>query len=138
MRKWNSESVETLCLICQEMFHQGPDSEGFWFGYKACLGMRRLSIIDLETGNQPVFNEDKTIVAVMNGEIYNFQSLKRELKKRGHIFKAKSDTEVLPHLYEEFGEEMVKHLNGMFAFALWDDNKKKLLIARDRFGEKPL
>ncbi|MCS6873688.1 MAG: asparagine synthase (glutamine-hydrolyzing) [Pyrinomonadaceae bacterium] len=133
-----SSSKQVLSSMCKEMTHRGPDSEGFWFGDEACLGMRRLSIIDLETGDQPVFNENKTVVAVMNGEVYNFRELRKELENRGHSFRTKSDTEILPHLYEEFGEEMVKHLNGMFAFALWDALNKKLLIARDRFGEKPL
>ena len=120
------------------MKHRGPDSEGLWLDESVALGMRRLSIIDLHTGEQPVYSEDKQIIAVMNGEIYNFRELRKELEKRGHKFETQTDTEVLPHLYEEHGETMVEHLNGMFAFALWDKHKRKLLIARDRFGEKPL
>ncbi|GIU82365.1 MAG: asparagine synthase (glutamine-hydrolyzing) [Acidobacteria bacterium] len=132
------EEAEILRRMCDRMRHRGPDSAGFWFDEKVCLGMRRLSIIDLQTGDQPVFNEDKSIIAMMNGEIYNFRELRSDLEKKGHTFRTKTDTEVLPHLYEEYGEAMLKHLNGMFAFALWDSKKQKLLIARDRFGEKPL
>jgi asparagine synthase (glutamine-hydrolysing) len=130
-----------LHRMCERMKHRGPDSEGLWLdadGESIALGMRRLSIIDLETGEQPFRNEDKSIVVVMNGEIYNFRELKKDLERRGHRFQSQSDTEVLPHLYEEHGEAMVEHLNGMFAFALWDARRKKLLLARDRFGEKPL
>ncbi|HEX8248727.1 MAG TPA: asparagine synthase (glutamine-hydrolyzing) [Pyrinomonadaceae bacterium] len=124
--------------MCERMKHRGPDSEALWTGESVALGMRRLSIIDLQTGEQPFWNEDKTVVVVMNGEIYNFRELRKDLEGRGHAFHSRSDTEVLPHLYEEYGEAMVEHLNGMFAFALWDLRRKKLLIARDRFGEKPL
>lgn len=124
--------------MCERMVHRGPDSEGLWLGRGVALGMRRLSIIDLATGEQPVWSEDKRIVAVMNGEIYNFRELRRDLEQLGHRFTSQTDTEVLPHLYEEFGEAMVEKLNGMFAFALWDLRGEKLLVARDRFGEKPL
>jgi asparagine synthase (glutamine-hydrolysing) len=127
-----------LHAMCERMKHRGPDSEGLWTGDGVALGMRRLSIIDLHTGEQPFWNEDKSVVVVMNGEIYNFRELRRELEKRGHEFQSQSDTEVLPHLYEEHGSGLVEHLNGMFVFALWDLRRKKLLIARDRFGEKPL
>jgi asparagine synthase (glutamine-hydrolysing) len=120
------------------MKHRGPDSEGLWTDESVALGMRRLSIIDLHTGEQPVFSEDKSIVVVMNGELYNFREVRSDLEKRGHCFETQTDTEILPHLYEEYGEAMLEHINGMFAFALWDKRKQKLLIARDRFGEKPL
>ncbi len=124
--------------MCERMKHRGPDSEGLWLDESVALGMRRLSIIDLATGEQPVYSEDKSIVVVMNGELYNFREVRAALEKRGHKFETNTDTEILPHLYEEYGEAMLEHFSGMFVFALWDKNKKKLLIARDRFGEKPL
>ena len=130
--------VAVLHQMCERMKHRGPDSEGLWTDELVALGMRRLSIIDLHTGEQPVYSEDKSIVVVMNGELYNFREVRASLEKRGHKFETQTDTEILPHLYEEYGDAMLEHLNGMFAFALWDKNKKKLLIARDRFGEKPL
>jgi len=131
-----SEAI--LHQMCERMKHRGPDSEGLWTGESVALGMRRLSIIDLHTGEQPVYSEDKSIVVVMNGELYNFREVRSELEKRGHKFETQTDTEILPHLYEEYGEAMLEHINGMFAFALWDKRQKKLLIVRDRFGEKPL
>jgi len=136
--KSSLEDKAVLHSMCNRMIHRGPDSEGLWLDESVALGMRRLSIIDLHTGEQPVYSEDRKILAVMNGEIYNFREIRQSLEKRGHRFETQTDTEVLPHLYEEYGEAMVEHLNGMFAFALWDLRKKKLLIARDRFGEKPL
>lgn len=132
----HSEAV--LHAMCERMKHRGPDSEGLWLDETVALGMRRLSIIDLQTGEQPVYNEDKSVVVVMNGELYNFREVRADLEKRGHKFETNTDTEILPHLYEEYGEAMLEHINGMFAFALWDKRKEKLLIARDRFGEKPL
>ena len=129
---------DLLHSMCERMVHRGPDSEGLFVSTGVALGMRRLAIIDLVTGEQPVFNENQTIAVILNGEIYNYRELRADLEKRGHSFRSASDTEVLPHLYEEHGDAMVEHLNGMFAFALWDQNRRRLVIARDRFGEKPL
>ena len=127
-----------LHAMCDAMTHRGPDSEGLWLGAGVALGMRRLAIIDLKGGEQPVWNEDKTVAVVMNGELYNYREVRQNLESLGHKFNSQSDTEILPHLYEEFGEAMVDKINGMFVFALWDLRKKKLIIARDKFGEKPL
>ena len=127
-----------LHAMCDAMSHRGPDSEGLWLGAGVALGMRRLAIIDLKGGEQPVWNEDKTVAVVMNGELYNYREVRQNLQSLGHKFNSQSDTEILPHLYEEFGEAMVDKINGMFVFALWDLRKKKLIIARDKFGEKPL
>jgi asparagine synthase (glutamine-hydrolysing) len=124
--------------MCQMIVHRGPDDEGIHVHGRAGLGMRRLSIIDLSTGHQPIHNENRDIWVVFNGEIYNFPELRPELEARGHHFYTNSDTEVIVHLYEEYGAECVKHLRGMFALALWDQRKEKLLLARDRFGKKPL
>ena len=129
---------DLLHSMCERMTHRGPDSEGLLVSNGAALGMRRLAIIDLVTGEQPAFNEDKSVAVILNGEIYNYREIRRQLEQRGHSFASQSDTEVLPHLYEEYADEMVQHLNGMFAFALWDSKRRRLLIARDRFGEKPL
>lgn len=118
--------------------HRGPDDEGFYISQNVALGMRRLSIIDLATGHQPISNEDGTVWVVFNGEIYNFQPLRERLLALGHKLQTSSDTEVLVHLYEEYGDDLVTHLNGMFAFAIWDTKRERLLIARDRMGEKPL
>src|SRR3989344_337726 len=129
---------EILKKMTDSLRHRGPDDEGFYIGERIGLGHRRLSIIDLEGGHQPMTNEDKTIWVVFNGEIYNFQELKEKLEKQGHQFKTKSDTEAIVHLYEEKEEEFLEELNGMFAIALWDEKKEKLILARDRLGEKPL
>src|SRR6266536_5547257 len=129
---------ELLYSMCERMVHRGPDSEGLMVSTGVALGMRRLAIIDLITGEQPAFSEDKSIAVILNGEIYNYRELREQLEKKGHSCVSASDTEVLPHLYEEYGLEMVTRLNGMFAFALWDAKLRRLFIARDRFGEKPL
>ena len=131
---------EILRLMTDGIIYRGPDSQGEYFSKDkiAALGVRRLSIIDLVTGDQPISNEDGTITVVYNGEIYNYRGLRKNLIKKGHKFKTKSDTETLVHLYEEYGENMTKYLNGMFTFAIWDEKKQKLFIARDRAGIKPL
>ncbi len=131
-------SSEMLKHMCDTIVHRGPDDEGTYVEGPVGLGMRRLSIIDLQSGSQPIFNEDGTISVVMNGEIYNFQSIRDDLVKKGHKFATGSDTEVLVYLYEEYGPDLVEHLNGMFAFALWDQSRRRLVIARDRLGQKPL
>jgi len=131
-------SVDDVRQMADRIFHRGPDDEGFYDGRDVILGMRRLSIIDLEGGHQPIANEDETIWVVNNGEIYNFRQLRKELLQKGHTFSTHSDTEVLVHLYEEHGESFLEHLEGMFAIALWDAKERKLLVARDRVGIKPV
>lgn len=118
--------------------YRGPDDEGNYADEDTALGMRRLSIIDLSTGKQPIYNEDKTKVIVFNGEIYNFMQLREDLVNKGHVFKTRSDTETILHAYEEYGTDCLNKLNGMFAFAIYDIKEKELFIARDRAGEKPL
>ncbi len=129
---------EILRRMTSTLKHRGPDEQGFFIKENVGLGHRRLSIIDLTGGHQPIFNENKTISLIVNGEIYNFQELRKNLIENGHRFKTQSDSEVIVHLYEEKGEEFLKELNGMFAIALWDDRNNKLLLARDRLGQKPL
>ena len=124
--------------MCQTIIHRGPDDEGVYAQGPAGLGMRRLSIIDLAGGRQPIHNEDRTLWAVFNGEIYNFLELRQELEGRGHCFYTHSDTEVILHLYEEMGSDCVQKLRGMFAIALYDERRHLLLLARDRMGKKPL
>jgi asparagine synthase (glutamine-hydrolysing) len=124
--------------MCEAIVHRGPDDEGIFVKAGVGLGMRRLSIIDIEGGHQPVFNEDKSVWIVFNGEIYNFPELRSELQARGHRFSTHTDTEVIVHLYEEHGADCVKKLRGMFAFALYDQRAGRLLLARDRLGIKPL
>jgi asparagine synthase (glutamine-hydrolysing) len=124
--------------MADSLQHRGPDDEGFYCGQGIGLGHRRLSIIDLGGGHQPLANEDETVWIAFNGEIYNFQELNRQYLSSGHHFRTRSDTETIVHLYEELGEECFSKLNGMFAIALWDGRKKRLLLARDRLGKKPL
>ncbi len=124
--------------MADAIVHRGPDDEGFNYADEAAIGMRRLSIIDLDGGSQPIYNADKTITAVCNGEIYNYRELRRQLELRGHAFRSHSDTEVIPHLYGEYGSAFVEHLDGMFAIALWDSRERKLLLVRDRLGIKPV
>ncbi len=124
--------------LCDRITHRGPDSEGIAVAGRVGLGMRRLSIIDLEGGRQPIFNEDGTLAIVFNGEIYNYRELRRDLIQRGHRFATASDTEVIVHLYEEYGERAVERLRGMFAFAIHDRTTERVFAARDRLGIKPL
>jgi asparagine synthase (glutamine-hydrolysing) len=129
---------EEISAMCDAIVHRGPDDEGYYIGDGVGLGMRRLSIIDLTTGHQPVHNEDGSVWVVFNGEIYNFKEIRRELESRGHSFYTATDTEVIVHLYEEYGRRCVDKLRGMFTFAVWDDRRKTFLLARDRLGVKPL
>lgn len=141
----NENDTEALLhRMCRVIRHRGPDSQGTWVnkedegGHRVALGMRRLSIIDMAGGDQPIFNEDASILVVFNGEIYNYRKLRQELLERGHRFRTLSDTEVIVHAYEQYGDDCVNHLRGMFAFALWDRKRQRLLAARDCFGKKPL
>lgn len=129
---------EDLIAMRDSMVHRGPDDAGLFIDGNIGLGHRRLSIIDLSSGHQPMTNEDGSIIVVFNGEMYNFQDLRNHLIAKGHIFKTRSDTEVIIHAFEEFGENCLEHFRGMFAFAIWDKRKQQLFIARDRLGEKPL
>src|ERR1700676_2717567 len=141
-------SREQLVRMNDTIRHRGPDDEGYHVSGHVGLAMRRLSIIDVAHGHQPISNEDETVWIVFNGEIYNYCSLRDHLLRKGHIFRTKSDTEVIVHLYEEHGVDCVKHLDGMFAFAIYDqrrsvrtaerDSSGRLFVARDRLGKKPL
>src|SRR5437667_10984469 len=124
--------------MCAAMTHRGPDDEGVYADGPTAIGMRHLSIIDVAGGHQPLSNENGTIWIVFNGEIYNHAELRKGLEERGHRYRTNSDTETIVHLYQEYGRDCVKHLRGMFAFAIWERNKKVLFIARDRLGIKPL
>jgi asparagine synthase (glutamine-hydrolysing) len=128
----------TLEAMCDIMAHRGPDDQGIHMDGPAGIGMRRLSIVDLATGHQPISNEDETLWIVFNGEIYNHRELRERLIATGHAYRTQSDTETIVHLYEQYGPDCVQHLRGMFAFAIWDTKKRKLFIARDRLGIKPL
>jgi asparagine synthase (glutamine-hydrolysing) len=120
------------------IIHRGPDDTGAYFGAGLAFGMRRLSLIDVGGGHQPIPNEDETVWVICNGEIYNYRELRGELEKKGHIFRTRSDTEVIGHLYEELGADLFTRLRGMFAIAIWDVNRRRLVLARDRLGKKPL
>lgn len=124
--------------MCRTIEHRGPDARGVFVDGTAGLGVQRLAVIDLETGDQPIFNEDRSLVVVLNGEIYNYRELRVELVAAGHKFATDTDTEVIVHLYEDLGDACVTRLRGMFAFALWDTSRHRLLLARDRIGKKPL
>ena len=132
-----NNAQEVLQNMMNQIIHRGPDSGGQFNEGKANLGFRRLSIIDIAHGSQPLYNEDESLVLTFNGEIYNFQSIREDLLAKGHIFKTNSDSEVLIHGYEEYGTELVSKLRGMFAFVIWDRKNEKLFAARDHFGIKP-
>ncbi|HET6251488.1 MAG TPA: asparagine synthase (glutamine-hydrolyzing) [Tepidisphaeraceae bacterium] len=141
MISWNAPVEQgAIRRAIAALRHRGPDGQGIWQtpDGRVALGHARLSIIDLETGAQPIANEDGKIVAVVNGEFYEFEAIRRDLEKRGHHFSSQSDSEILLHLYEDFGEACLEHLRGEFAFVLWDGRRRKLFAARDRFGIKPL
>jgi len=131
-------SLEVLQKMCRTLVHRGPDDEGFFLDRNAGIGMRRLNIIDLATGHQPLSNEDERLWIVFNGEIYNYRELRTDLEKKGHRFATSTDTETIVHAYEEYGLDCVSKLNGMFTFAIWDKKEQKLILARDRLGVKPL
>ena len=124
--------------MCAMLVHRGPDEEGVYLGSGVALGMRRLSIIDLDSSQQPICNEDRSIWVVFNGEIYNYQELRHRLIQRGHRLRTSGDTETIVHLYEEFGPGCVDHLRGMFSFAICDIAQRQLLLARDLLGINPL
>ena len=129
---------DRLASMSATLVHRGPDSDGTFVEGGVGLAARRLSIIDLETGDQPIANEDGRVTVVQNGEIYNYKELRRELERDGHRFRTQGDTEVIAHLYEQHGDAFAGRLRGMFAIALWDARRRRLVLARDRFGIKPL
>jgi len=134
----SADREENLLRMGHVIQHRGPNDHGHYLGQGIGLGMRRLSIIDLAGGHQPITNEDETVWVVLNGEIYNFPELRKSLEQKGHVFRTRTDTEVIVHLYEDVGLELFKHLRGMFGLALWDAKRRQLVIGRDRIGEKPL
>jgi len=138
--RWTGQPVheQEIRGMCDLMVHRGPDDDGIFVTDGVGLGMRRLSIIGLDTGRQPIPNEDRSVWVVFNGEIYNYAELRHDLEARGHVFRTSTDTECLVHLYEDHGEHLVDHLRGMFAFAIWDIRRQQLLLGRDRLGIKPL
>ena len=137
--KNNSVDRQTVAAMVESLSHRGPDGSGVFVKDNVALGHRRLAIIDTSpAANQPLFNEDGTVGVVFNGEIYNFQALRRELTDKGHFFATRSDTEVIVHAWEEHGPECLRLFRGMFALAVFDLNKKNIFLARDRLGKKPL
>ena len=134
----NHKDDDLLKLMTDSLVHRGPDEEGYYSDDFCSLGIRRLSIIDLKSGSQPYFNESKKVISVFNGEIYNFEEIRELLVKKGHKFNGFSDGEILPHLYEEYGEDLFKYLRGMFSFAIYDVENKIFILARDHFGIKPI
>src|SRR5258708_1551631 len=133
-----AEDRERALRMRDILTHRGPDEAGLWSDDRAVLAHRRLSIVDLTSGRQPLSNEDGTVWIVFNGEIYNHATVRRDLETRGHVYRTKSDTETIVHAYEEWGDDCVHRLRGMFAFAVWDAPKQRLLLVRDRLGVKPL
>src|SRR5215468_4369171 len=129
---------ELLNRMSAAIRHRGPDEDGFYFNGPVGLGMRRLSIIDLKSGQQPIHNQDGTTWIVFNGEIYNYLELRQQLEKLGHTFYTNSDTEAIVQAYDQYGTDCPKHLRGMFAFAIWNERSQELFLARDRVGKKPL
>ena len=138
MRQERRVDEDILIKMSNRLIHRGPDSYGQFIDQNTALGMRRLAIIDLVSGDQPIYNEDESIVLICNGEIYNYQALRHQMKQKGHVFRTNCDVEVLVHLYEEKGAELLNDLNGQFAFAIYDKNRKRLFLARDHFGINPL
>src|SRR5262245_14633552 len=139
--RFDNQAADPLVVkrMTDAIAHRGPDGEGFHVSGPVGLGHRRLAIIDLSTAaNQPLSNEDGSVLVIYNGEIYNFQSIRAELLARGHHFKSRTDSEVIVHAYEEWGTECLARFNGMFAFALWDARRERLWLVRDRIGVKPL
>ena len=132
------QKEDVIRKMTEVITHRGPDSDGYYLDDGICMGFRRLSIIDLESGDQPITNEDETLVLTYNGEIYNYKELRKELEEAGHTFKTTSDSEVIIHAFEEWDEEMLPRLRGMFAFAIYNKSTHALFMARDYFGIKPL
>ena len=135
---YGEEDKSLIRTMLSKIEHRGPDNQSYFLDKNISLGAARLAIVDVDNGNQPIFNEDKTICTIFNGEIYNYLELKESLEKKGHKFSTNSDTEVIVHLYEEYKEKCLDYLKGVFSIAIWNIDKKELLLARDRLGIKPL
>jgi asparagine synthase (glutamine-hydrolysing) len=138
MRNQHRVEKEVLVRMTDTLVHRGPDDSGYFIEDNLGFGFRRLSIIDLQGGHQPIFNEDGSVVLVCNGEIFNYRELRAKLKQKGHVFRTDCDVEVLLHLYEDHGTDFLNQLNGQFAFAIYDRKEKRLFLARDHFGINPL